>query len=402
VKLETFTLAAASALLLLSTANLLSVSAVENTSESDLAKTEVKWTPVIMRPTVNPQLFQGSDNKWNLVYEVLLQNTTKFPATISSFSLIDSATGKTVREYANKSLAAILTQPSGNKTLTIAPGATATIWVNVFLDKPDEVSKELAHHIELSTKSIFDGKKVDYKYNGAQIHVNTDAPLVVSPPLRGGDWVAIGGYCGVVGHRRTLLPTENKYACAQRYAIDWVRIDAADKKTVSGDPAKPESNKAYDQPIYAVADGTVIAAVDKFDNQVPYHNSGTDRQSWPAGNCIVQDLGHGCFGLYAHMKPGSVKVKAGDHVKRGDIIGYLGNSGNSTGPHLHFHVVDGPDVLASNGVPYVFDRFTTVGEIQLEPFFKNDQAGTPHTINTSANDGEHTNELVREGHVVRF
>lgn len=394
--------AAAIALMLVSSMNGLYAGAVEAGNDPDLKKTEVRWTPVIMRPTVNPQLFQGSDNKWNLVYEVLLQNTGRFPARVSSFSLVDPATGKAVREFEGTALAAIFTQPSGTKGLTIAPGGSAVIWVNVFLNKPDELGAQLTHHIEISTKSAFDGKSAQYKYTAAPVQINREAPLVVSPPLRGGNWVAVGGYCGVVGHRRTLLPTENKFACAQRYAIDWVCIDDADKKSVSGDPSKPESSKSYDQPVYAVADGTVVAAVDKFPNQIPYKNAGTDRYSWPAGNCVVEGLGGGCYGLYAHLKPGSVKVKSGDRVKRGDIIGYLGNSGNSTGPHLHFHVVDGPDVLASNGVPYVFDKFTTVGEIGLEQFFKNDQAGTPHTIKDSEHKGEHANQLVREAHVVRF
>ena len=68
--------------------------------------------------------------------------------------------------------------------------------------------------------------------------------------------------------------------------------------------------------------------------------------------------GGGAFVLYAHMKPGSVRVKTGDKVKRGDVIGHVGNTGNSSEPHLHLHVMDGPSPLLADGLPYVFDAFT--------------------------------------------
>jgi len=83
------------------------------------------------------------------------------------------------------------------------------------------------------------------------------------------------------------------------------------------------------------------------------------------GNFVVQRLGDGRFALYAHFKTGSVRVKTGDVVARGAVIGLVGNSGNSTAPHLHFHVMDRPSPLASNGLPYVFDRFRFEASVDL-------------------------------------
>jgi hypothetical protein len=85
-----------------------------------------------------------------------------------------------------------------------------------------------------------------------------------------------------------------------------------------------------------------------------------------AGNRVVEDLGGGRFALYAHKQPGSVTVAVGQRVERGQVLGKVGNSGNSTEPHLHFHVMDGAggaSALGANGLPYVFDRFTLVGNI---------------------------------------
>lgn len=72
------------------------------------------------------------------------------------------------------------------------------------------------------------------------------------------------------------------------------------------------------------------------------------------------DLGDGRFALYAHFKPGSVRVQPGQRVSRGQVLGLVGTSGNSSEPHLHFHVMDGPSPLASSGVPYLIRRFRAI------------------------------------------
>jgi murein DD-endopeptidase MepM/ murein hydrolase activator NlpD len=79
------------------------------------------------------------------------------------------------------------------------------------------------------------------------------------------------------------------------------------------------------------------------------------------GNRVIIDIGGGYYAFYAHLKPGGVKVKLGDKVKRGQVIGIVGNTGNSTEPHLHFHIADANSPLGSEGVPYRLDSFEIVG-----------------------------------------
>jgi murein DD-endopeptidase MepM/ murein hydrolase activator NlpD len=74
-------------------------------------------------------------------------------------------------------------------------------------------------------------------------------------------------------------------------------------------------------------------------------------------NTAVVDHGKSEFALYAHLQPGSVRVRVGDHVKAGDVIGKLGSSGNSTEPHLHFQITDKPDIGGA-GVPMNFSNIT--------------------------------------------
>ncbi|MFD1906546.1 M23 family metallopeptidase [Paenibacillus rhizoplanae] len=70
----------------------------------------------------------------------------------------------------------------------------------------------------------------------------------------------------------------------------------------------------------------------------------------PAGNVVVIDHGNGEHSITAHLKKGSVAVKKGDNVQQGDLIGHLGNSGNSSEAHLHFQVSDGPDLFTSRSI----------------------------------------------------
>ena len=67
------------------------------------------------------------------------------------------------------------------------------------------------------------------------------------------------------------------------------------------------------------------------------------------------------FAAKAHLQPGSISVKRGDRVKAGQVLGLLGNSGNSTEPHLHFQAGDDRELLGGDGVPFAIDRFTKDG-----------------------------------------
>jgi murein DD-endopeptidase MepM/ murein hydrolase activator NlpD len=118
----------------------------------------------------------------------------------------------------------------------------------------------------------------------------------------------------------------------------------------------------YGKPALAVADARVVAAADRFPDQIPNHpNPVTIEEA--DGNYVTLALGRGHYAFYAHLKPGSVRVERGDRVRRGQVIGELGNSGSSTGPHLHFQVMDAASALASNGLPFVIDQFRLVGKI---------------------------------------
>jgi murein DD-endopeptidase MepM/ murein hydrolase activator NlpD len=104
----------------------------------------------------------------------------------------------------------------------------------------------------------------------------------------------------------------------------------------------------HGQPIHAAARGRVIVALDGLPDSPPGALPPNLPIEQADGNHVVVAMGRRHFALYAHMQPGSVRV--GQRVRRGQVLGLVGTSGNSSEPHLHFHVTDGPSPLASNGV----------------------------------------------------
>jgi murein DD-endopeptidase MepM/ murein hydrolase activator NlpD len=76
-----------------------------------------------------------------------------------------------------------------------------------------------------------------------------------------------------------------------------------------------------------------------------------------AGNTIVLDLGSGVFASFSHLKRGSARVEPGQHVRRGDLLGLCGNSGNSSEPHLHFQLMDSADAVRARGIPCAFSAY---------------------------------------------
>jgi murein DD-endopeptidase MepM/ murein hydrolase activator NlpD len=190
----------------------------------------------------------------------------------------------------------------------------------------------------------------------------TRESAATGPPLRGGVWLTANGPAPETGHRRGLIPVGGVPSIAQRFAIDYVKVND-DHVTFTGDRLKNESYFAYGQDALAVADGSVVAVKDGIPENVP----GPQSRAVPitletvGGNYVIIDMGGGRYAFYAHLQPGSLRVKLGDRVTRGQVVGLVGNSGNSTEPHLHFHISDGTAPLQSEGLPYVHDSFQLVG-----------------------------------------
>jgi murein DD-endopeptidase MepM/ murein hydrolase activator NlpD len=128
----------------------------------------------------------------------------------------------------------------------------------------------------------------------------------------------------------------------------------------------------------------VVEAADGLPDQIPNHPKLLPTADQD-GNHVILSLGKGVFAGYAHLRPGSVRVRPGQRVRAGQVLGELGNSGASTGPHLHFQLMTGPSLLDADGLPFMLRQFDLDGfATSLDAFLHADLTGTPVPIDTTA------------------
>ncbi len=184
------------------------------------------------------------------------------------------------------------------------------------------------------------------------------ADYVTKTPLHlpvDGEWFVFWG-------GRTLEENYHAVSVDQRFAYDLLVM----RDGVTHPPGAKSSADYYcwDAPIHAPADGVITESVDGIDDNAP----GVLNPTAPAGNHVVIDHGNGEYSLLAHLRRGSVAVQTGDHVNAGDLLGRCGNSGNTTEPHLHYHLQNGPKFGSGEGLPAQFrdfcadDKAVAVGE----------------------------------------
>jgi len=196
------------------------------------------------------------------------------------------------------------------------------------------------------------------------IPVGCLSPVVISPPLVGPRWWDGNGCCRVISpHRGATLPINGRIRVPEQFAIDFVQLTTTGG-CCTGPVKDLKSWPFFGAPVLAVADGVVVEKIDGMPEQVPGEVKGITAQN-AAGNHIVEDIGQGRYVLYAHLGTNSIPrgIVVGAAIKRGEAIGTVGNTGSSTAPHLHFQVMDGPSVLDSTGLPFVFDRQLLEGAV---------------------------------------
>jgi murein DD-endopeptidase MepM/ murein hydrolase activator NlpD len=328
-------------------------------------ETEEPWgaavTPVIATPVPQHQIVvvPGSDGRRHAMYELLLTNTVSKPARLRSVAVLDADSGRAVlrigaKEMVESTLHQLDREPV--KDTTLAPGASRVLFVSVSFGSGEAIPSRLVERFTVSALDPFTQKTGRLTYRAGAVPLSRRRPPVLAPPLSGGGWLASDGCCTAGGHVSALYGLGGKLQAAERYAIDWIKI-GPDGRIFHGDPAVLTNWYGYGAPLLAVADGVVIKARDGLPDQTPLVKPGVLPLSDLPGNEVVLRLKNGLSAVYAHLVPGSLKVRVGQHVKVGEELGRLGNSGGSLAPHLHFHVVAGESDATSDGYPYVLRSF---------------------------------------------
>ncbi|MDP9124227.1 MAG: M23 family metallopeptidase [Pseudomonadota bacterium] len=157
----------------------------------------------------------------------------------------------------------------------------------------------------------------------------------------------------------------------------------------------------YGHDVLAVADGVVVDARDGIPNGRPLAPQETPDDLTARtlyGNFVILRIAPDTYAHYAHLQNGSLAVKIGQKVKRGGVLGRLGQTGAAGAPHLHFHLSDRPTFEQSEGLPYSIDAFVLLGRGTIEDTF--DPAKPVDLLESQAH--PRRSELPLDGSVVMF
>lgn len=199
----------------------------------------------------------------------------------------------------------------------------------------------------------------------AAVSANLEVPLIYHEqrvrlrlPFVDGTWWAITGNDWTGMHKAETV--------SWPFAYDFVRL-GPDGRMHAGDGLRLEDHYAYGSAVVAPAGGKIALARDDMPDQPPGQGPDSERlaasPSHLAGNVVVIAHGNGEFSYLAHLQAGSVRVKTGDAVKRGQQVAAIGNSGQSPGPHLHYHLQNGPNLFVDHGLPVLFSDFIAAGDV---------------------------------------
>lgn len=245
------------------------------------------------------------------------------------------------------------TQDKANYSRRLAGGESGVMFFDVTYANSGDVPCAIAlrvHTLQPDAQALPDSTLLS-----PPVKVSSQAAIVLAPPFKGAGWMNANGCCLEVGpHRFVTNPTNGTLQPSEQFAIDWIKVDR-EGKAFRGDGKTPEQWLCYGAELLAVAPGTVVEVVRDLPDVPP--GAAPTNLTIPEipGNRVILDLGGGRYAAYAHLAPHSATVHVGDRVRTGDKLGVLGNTGNTTGPHLHFQISDRPSLLDATSLPFVFE-----------------------------------------------
>ena len=364
-------------------------------SESRLAaQTRVSAPRFALRVPTAPTVATGENGAF-LVYELQLTNFVAQPWTLQKVEVLSEGPNpRVLHTLADAELGLAIVRPG----LTIPPDQRRVLaggaWGVVMMWVPigrTALPASVSHRLTFVSG---DGDNAAARELHGGVTVVRRETVAIGPPLRGGPWRA-QGFTNTAPHRRAMFGYGGDATVNARFAIDYVKL-GEDDRPFTGDRTRNENHHAYGQEAIAVGDGLVVATSDALPDNTPFSGApGPPDLDTILGNHIILEIGPRLYAIYAHLKPASLRVAKGQRVTRGQVIGLVGNSGNSGLPHLHFQLSEGPNVT-SEGLPYTHDTFEVLGRCQMTGPTPAEQtcARVPAEI--------HRGEIPLQGMMIRF
>lgn len=350
-----------------------------------------------------------ADGRTWLLYELHLTNFAPLPIDLIGIDVLGDG-ASALASYRGQALDKVLIpveklslpeEPpnSAANSHAISEGHSVVIFVDLTLDSGARPPRELRHRFSFSVKPK-SGGTIERTVDGPVVAVVQEQVPVVRAPLHGPTWIAYNALSSI-DHRRSMNAFDGRVRIPQRFAIDWMHL-GPDGRLFHGDAKSNANFYGYGAEVLAVADGRVCDLKDGLPDNVgsSERNDRAITLDNVFGNYVTLDLGKGHFALYAHLQPGSLRVKLGDTVKAGQVLALLGNSGNSDAPHLHFQLMDTNSGMGAEGIPYELESFTALGSVDDQAAMLD--AGQPWQPKTQATPVVHRRKFPFNKGVVTF
>jgi len=343
------------------------------------------YTTLPIDVDVRPQPLQfvlaDNGNRY-LSYTMLATNWGGEDLRFARVDVEDAVSGQVLVSYDKAALedpyrqrsGRFITQDASPENRILRAGRTALLIVAVRMEKDAKAPAAIRHRISFEADPAVRLIQDDGSYSldlisiSAATMIDGPAPLVLGAPLRGGPWRCGNGLGLRSDHNYAGISRTARLRVAQRFGCDFLKVDAEGNILPNPFPNDITASMfyGYREDVLAVGNARVVETRDGIPEGIPQAD-GSVRMPVPytedtgPGNRVVLDLGGGRYAFYAHFLPGSIRVKPGDRVREGQVLGKIGMAGNATNPHLHFHVGNNPSLNGSDGIPYVFRSYVLGG-----------------------------------------
>ena len=303
----------------------------------------------------------GTDDRTHLAYELRLTNITAANLTIERVRVLDPSRGdRMVDELSGDKLASRIVVFGGTPNKQFGPGVSGFLFMDVTYPVGARLPERLVYRFDVSTS---EPTGLANSFRAGPTRLSGEEPARIGSPFFGKRWLTGEGCCDTLtSHRGAIFPIDGTFYAPERFAIDWVQV-GKNGRLYDGPKDKLSSYPYYGAKVHSVADGRVVGTRDDQPEQQPgQFPTGLALIDF-GGNYVVVKIAAGRYAYYAHLQKGSkgVSVQPGDRVRKGQVIGKLGNTGNTDAPHLHFMVIDGKEPLTSHALPFEIDSFLTQG-----------------------------------------
>ena len=323
-------------------------------------------TAILVSPIHEAQVVRGDDGKDHVEYELLVVNAVEQRVTLTSLTILDPAAKELTRIDGPVLVAATQTLLDKKPVTEIPASAAVSVDVDLIVPSgtaPERVTNRLEYRVApgTSTAVFVDPPVID----GPEVAINRRPATVIKPPLKGDGWLATTACCTPNLHRDLRIVVDGRrIETAETFAVDWALLEG--DRVYEGKGTTNEQFYAYGADVFAVADWTVVSVQDGKPDATPNKLMTPKTLSDFGGNQVMLEIAPKVYAVYGHLQPGSLQVKIGDRVKVGATLAKIGNTGPSFGPHVHFGLLNRPDIFTGRSLPFVIDIYTLAGTVDIK------------------------------------